>query len=562
MILRLAVIPFLLVLAGACAARAPVADGAAVPPLPPEAELRYRLLASEVAAVRASPVEAAEHAMRAAELASDPPVAARALELALAAHNDMLALAAARRWQALAPQDESAIRHLAVLELRSGSIETAFGHFAALLETASPGGERDERARALVAMLLEEPVRERAADLLMRLAEAHPDDAELQYGVALAAARAARREQALAAAERTLALDPHRGDAHLLRARILLGLGRRDEALDGMARRLTGSPEDTQLRLGYAHLLAEAGEYARARGEFEEVLRRLPQQPEALFALGLLALDEGRLEEARARFLELLRTGLHTDDALYFLGVTEERDGDVGEALEWYRRTGNGPRFLDAQGRIAGLLMSRTNLTAGREYLARMRTARPELTRDLYLVEARLLMARDQHVLARHALDALLAALPADLESRYLRGVLAAQMGDVAQAERDLRAVIDARPDDAEALNALGYTLADATNRHLEAYGLIRRALTLAPDNPAIIDSMGWVMYRLGNHAQAIDYLRRALALQNDPEIAAHLGEVLWVSGAREEARLVWEAALRDFPDDKTLHATVSRFTR
>ena len=199
-------------------------------------------------------------------------------------------------------------------------------------------------------------------------------------------------------------------------------------------------------------------------------------------------------------------------------------------------------------------------IAEARERLAQLRVVAPDRAVDLYLAEAELLRRHGTPEDVRQLYDAALKAHPNQVELLYSRALLAAEQGRVADAEAGFKRVLAKEPDHADALNALGYTLTDATDRHKEALGYVTRALKLKPDSPAFLDSMGWVQYRMGNYTVALDYLRRAFARLKDGEVAAHLGEVLWVTGDREEAQRVWSEGEQKDPENAVLRATVQRF--
>ncbi|MCZ7600176.1 MAG: tetratricopeptide repeat protein [Gammaproteobacteria bacterium] len=219
------------------------------------------------------------------------------------------------------------------------------------------------------------------------------------------------------------------------------------------------------------------------------------------------------------------------------------------------------PSVFTAQLRIAGVLRDRGDHEAALDHLASLVPVSREEEVDLLLTREQVLREMGRPEEAIELIDGALGEVPDDPDLLYSRGLLAAELSRLDLHEKDMRRVIELDPNNAHAYNALGYTLADQTERYEEAPELITRALELAPDDPFILDSMGWVQYRLGDLDQAEQYLRRALDLRTDAEIAAHLGEVLWAAGIRDEARRLWDEALRIDPDNRTLLRTLERFT-
>ncbi len=206
------------------------------------------------------------------------------------------------------------------------------------------------------------------------------------------------------------------------------------------------------------------------------------------------------------------------------------------------------------------LLAKQDKLDSAREHLHAIRSRNSKEGVRLYLVESELLIEADRHADARGVYDHALAEHPEDSDLLYARAMLAEKMDRLDLLEEDLRSIISREPNNAQALNALGYTLADRTDRYQEAYEFISRALEIKPDDYYILDSMGWVLYRLGRHQEALEYLRRAAGLTDDSEVAAHLGEVLWVTGDKAGAHKVWESALETTPDDERLLELMKRY--
>ncbi|NIO42576.1 MAG: tetratricopeptide repeat protein, partial [Burkholderiales bacterium] len=216
--------------------------------------------------------------------------------------------------------------------------------------------------------------------------------------------------------------------------------------------------------------------------------------------------------------------------------------------------------YFEAQTRLGVVIARQGHLEAAREHLHGIETQSDEQRVQLFLAEEQILREAKKYAEALETLNESLEALPRNQDLLYARALIGEKLDLVELAERDLRAILEQDPDNAQALNALGYTLADRTTRYKEALVLIERALALKPDDPFILDSMGWVQYRLGNNTEAIKYLKRALSIRNDAEISAHLGEVLWVTGDRMQARSVWKKALEDTPDNDTLLGIIKKF--
>ena len=273
---------------------------------------------------------------------------------------------------------------------------------------------------------------------------------------------------------------------------------------------------------------------------------------------------EMKKDETAVKYLDrMVRWNRRSDEAHYYLGDIAERRNDYAKAIREYKQVSAGYTFLSSQARIVNLLADQGRIDDARLHLERVRAEnpQPQVYQQVMMLEAQLLVERGHTEDAMALMNEALAASPENVRLLYYRAMTGERMGRMDILEEDLRQIIEIDPDNADALNALGYTLTDKTDRHEEAKALIERALALRPDEPAFIDSMGWVLYRLGNLDEAETYLRRALDLFKNDEVAAHLGEVLWMLGRELEAREVWQEALELAPDSDILKGVIDRFT-
>jgi tetratricopeptide (TPR) repeat protein len=385
------------------------------------------------------------------------------------------------------------------------------------------------------------------------------DDPSALYAYAHLAVRAGELEKARQAIDEALELRPGWRDAIMLRIRTLLLADGPDAAMAYLAEAVESNPTDTTLRQAYARTLAETQRYEEALEQYR-VLVELEPNIDALMAMAMIHLQLGQIDEAEAMLRRVQEAGGNEADLQFYLGWIAEERGDTEQAIAYYSTLGpDSPNHFEARLRIA-VLTAGDDIRGARRQLQALRAEEPGQQKRLYQVEAELLQQAEMLEEAMSVLSVALDYFRGDFDLLYARALLAEKMDRLDITENDLRQILASDPDHVDALNALGYTLADRTDRYREAYGYINRALELHPDNNAILDSMGWVMYRLGNHEEAIRYLRRSLAIKHDHEVAAHLGEVLWVSGAHEEAVAVWQRALEISPDDELLRATMQRF--
>jgi tetratricopeptide (TPR) repeat protein len=367
-----------------------------------------------------------------------------------------------------------------------------------------------------------------------------------------------RLEQAKSAALAYLQLAPNDQRGSLLLAQIYNQQDRSEEAVSTLASALKNYPNSYKLRLQYARLLTLSNR-SKAVEQFEMLRVANPYSSEVNYLLALLYLDSKMLEPARQLFLILSRDSRFSDDALYHLGGIAESNSDWTAAVDYYRQVIDGSNFLAAASRTIVLLMDDDNLTAAQNYLRETRATAPNQIGRLYELEANLLISQDLPEQALKVLSKGVEQRPKDQNLLYARAMIAEQQGNFARAELDLRSIISLDASNAAAMNALGYTMVLHTQRLDEAYDLIQRAYALQPNSAAIIDSMGWVLYKLGETDKALGYLMRAMEMMPDPEIAAHLGEIHWVMGNRKLAFETWHRGLRKTPDHDNIVTTMRR---
>jgi tetratricopeptide (TPR) repeat protein len=514
------------------------------------------VLVAQVASQRGDQALAFTHFLHAAQLSRDPGLAERAARAALALGKPEAIERAVTAWLEIAPQSMPAHQIAAFVRLRSDDVDGAMHHLRQLVSLAPEEGQQGFMQAARLVHKLRPP--ERRLELMEHLTDRDPENADAWFARALVAAGADRHEDAARAARRATELRPGWSEPRIFLVQVLQDMGQATQARETLERFVAEDPDDNSLRMLYAQLLIDEKEFAAARDIFARVLEDDPNEADVLFALGILSLQLEELGAARDYFTRLRNTGERWDDAAYYLGQVEELDGASDLAATWYAKV-RGEHALDAKVRIARLRAEGGELGEAREMLDQLRDRWKEDGLLIYMLEAEMLADLDRAQDALAVYGEALEVFPDDLDLRYARALHAAGMQKLDVLEADLRLVLEKDPDHADALNALGYTLADQTDRYQEALGLIEKALALKPDDPAVLDSMGWVQFRLGNLEEAERYLRQALEQLQDGEIAAHLGEVLWVKGQREAAWHVWEEALAADPDHDYLLRVIGR---
>ncbi|MGE0372917.1 MAG: tetratricopeptide repeat protein [Gammaproteobacteria bacterium] len=535
------------------------AHGAAAdfPSIELSGELLYQILEAEIALQRRYYDVAGARYLELTETTRDPRFAEMATKIAIFSRDDVHALQAARLWTELDPAQIEAHQMVVVASIRTGAVDAALPHIEFLLE---PRAGFEDGFKLVASLLNRDEDVVAAMQLLERYIAGHGDNRMAYFNYAQFAVRTGQLAKAEEAIDRCLALEPGAVDAIALRVRVLQQQRREEEALNFMAESARRFPEDMRLGLMYARMLVDAKRLEEAIAQYELVLGRMGPDTDVLLTLGMINLQLNRLGEAEKYLLQAAQDKGAGNDAQFYLGLLEEGRNNADAAIGHYSAVAGGNLYPEARMRIVALLAGEGRMDEAREQLNTLHLQFPDQQKRLYQMEGEILRGAGRSEEAMQVLSAALESNPGDFDLLYQRAITADSLGLMDAFEGDLRAILERDPDNVDALNTLGYTLADRTDRYEEAYVYIQRALAQNPQNNAILDSMGWVLYRLGNHKDAIKYLRRSLEIKQDHEVAAHLGEVLWVSGEREEAINVWEQALELFPDDKLLLDVMKRF--
>ncbi|HUU71070.1 MAG TPA: tetratricopeptide repeat protein [Burkholderiales bacterium] len=523
-----------------------------------DSELFFKFLVAEIAGQRGDVALASETYAELARASRDARVARRATEISLYAKRTDLALQSARIWHDADPESLAALRTLADLLIQAGELDAARPLIAEVLAKAPEGPAAS--LMQLYQVCSNHPDRQAVQTLIRDLTTPYAGLPEAQYALAQATFAAGDLKQALRSADQALNLRPDWQQGALLKAH-LLGQTDRSEAIAYMQAFLQAYPDAVDVRLNYARALVSERRYAEAKGEFQTLLATNPKNANLAFTLGLLSAQIGDAPAADQQFRSALSLGYGDPDSVYFqLGQINEKLERPDEAARWYRSVQAGDQFVAAQSRYALMLARNDGVEQARLYLHSLDVLDDNQRVQLIQAEAHMLREvreyRQSYAVLQQALD----ERPEHRALLYDVALAAEKVDRLDVAEEQLLRLIALEPDSAQAYNALGYTLADRTERFDEARDYIVKALALAPDDPFILDSMGWVEYRLGNNQEGIRYLRRAYEIQPDPEIAAHLGEVLWVSGAEEEARQIWHETASQHPGNETLQQVMREF--
>jgi tetratricopeptide (TPR) repeat protein len=521
----------------------------------------YQYLISEIAGQRGRVGLALRGLTDLAQKTRDPRLARRAVELAFQARELTLALDATTLWLELEPDSAVARQALAALVGTQGTLDSAKTSIAAML--TQPG-------RTAAILLQVNPLLSRfadksaVADAVKALSAPYLEIPEAHYAIALSLLAAKDSAGALRAINEALQRRVDWAQAAILKSQILRDAPG-ERATEYLAQFLAKYPNANEVRQNYARLLVAQKAYRAAREQFRISAKNQPTDPEIPYAVGLLSQQIEDFADAEFQFRRVLELGPRDSNPVFFnLGVVAEGQKRQEAAIDWYRRISAGEYFVTAQLKIGHILAKRDGIDAGRKHLREAQMAEsdaPDTRIQLILAEAQLL--RDIKALPE-AFKFLSEAIQKDPDTAdllYDRAMVAEKIDRLEVMEADLRRVIELKPEHAHAYNALGYTLAERNQRLPEAFELVQKALTISPNDAFIQDSLGWVQFRLGRTDDALKTLRGAYLLRRDPEIAAHLGEILWARGDREEAWKVWRSSLVENPDSEVLASVMKKFT-
>jgi len=543
--------------AGEAQALAPEpADRTALPNQELTENLLYEFLLAEIAGQRGNAALSAQAYVDLAKRTRDPRIARRATEVALYARMNNAAIESATIWHETEPGSRP-LQALAGLLVAAGRYDEALPNLRKLL--AGSANEPANGFTQLTRTLANAQDKQAALKLVHSLAADYPKLAESHLAVARAAVNAGDERLALEEARKAGQLRPDWEAPALLEAQ-LLQKSSVDQAASFLTAYLKRYPAARETRLAYARLLVAQKRFGEARAEFQKLMAGAPDGTEVAFAVALLSLQLKDYDAAEKYLRGLIESPYRDKDGVrLYLGQVAEERKNLPEALRWYAEVGEGEQYVQAQIRYAQVLAKQGKLDEARGRLQEAAAKDGQQRVQLVLAEAQLLRDANQPKTAFDLVGQALDRVPNNPELLYDYAMLAEKLERVDILEASLRKLIEIRPEHAHAYNALGYSLADRNQRLPEARELIEKALQLAPEDSFIIDSMGWVLYRMGKLKDSLGYLRRAFAGRPDPEIAAHLGEVLWAMGERAEAERVWGDATRESPDNETLANTIKR---
>lgn len=547
------------------AQRPPVADStnaAGAEPTPaPEPEIEYgrfseetlsRTIMAELAMQRGQNQEALDAYVALARDTGNLSIIQRAMRLATFLRDSRVALEMGELWLAKDPESTDARQMLAVQLVFTGRYRDAMDQMTLLTERGVdvdfrliPARSANDTSASLIIDAL-------IADF-QALLQQHPENQSLRLGLAMLYEQNQQLPEALeliAALARKTG-DKDNADISMQEIRLLGLLGDEKQAQRRLEEALEANPQHKQLRFMYGRNLIAAQRYRDAKDQFTLLVEQDPRDYDMVYSLALLCMEVNMFEDARGYLQRLVVNGQKLDDAHYYLGFIDTQENKSDSAIAHFRQVKGGNNFLQAQRSFTELMVMAGRYAEVQIHLQNVRFRNPDYNIPLLSMEASILIEQGQYPDAGKLLDSAIGAFPGNIQLLFQRSVLRQEQNELALMEADLRQVILLDPGNPVAYNSLGYTLADRTERYAEAYELIKKAIELAPNDPAVIDSLGWVQFKLGLYDDARKNLERAYELFPDPEVAAHLGEVYWMQGNRTAANRIWRSALEVQPESE-----------
>jgi len=521
-------------------------------------EQLFQAIISEIGAQRGHMQASGENYFDLAFETRDLDIVRRAVQFASVNGDTNALLQLGLLWTEIAPDSPQPHLMLAYEFLEGGNFSQAISHMARVIDL---GGDFDFTALASRTGQLDQRMRGQLIESIRQLSREFAGQRSVQLTLVQLLAQNQQYQESLT--ELTTLVDQH-GDAPLLvrlRAQILQSEGQSEQALRALRAGVREFPEDQALRFALARQYVQMEDFGNARDQFQILVELDPTDWETWYSMGLLDLEMENFERAIEVFQQLVRVDERADESQYYLGFAYEELDDLPKAIENYRLVRIGTNnYLNAQQQATRLSIELGEFEDAHAWLREQSRGQPRLETLFTTMESSLLIQAGHTDAASDLLDRALNRYPNETDLLFARVLLNDSRDDRAASERDLRQIITMLPEDSRALNHLGYMLADQTDRYEEALELIERAIAVSPDDPAIIDSLGWAQYKLGMLDDALLNLRRAFALFPDPEVASHLGEVLWQMGEEQEARQIWQRALEQDPESEHILDVLQRF--
>jgi tetratricopeptide (TPR) repeat protein len=518
----------------------------------------YTAIISELGAQRGELVESGEDYFDLAQETRDLQIIERAVQFASVNGDTNALMQLGLLWSDVDPANPDPHLLLSFQFLESGNFDLALVQMGRVIEK---GGEFDFTALASRTGRMPASARSGLIQNLRLLVEQYPQQTSIRTSLVQLLAQNTEFTQALLELDTLEKSTPKTPVLILLRAQIQQSMQNTIGSLKTLRSGVRQFSKDQSLRMSYARLLIQSEDFTEAQKQFAVLIEQNPEDWETIYSIALLDLELEDYAPAKLKFTRLIEADQRADESRYYLAYIDEQQGNIAAAINNYREVRIGTNnFLAARQQATRLAIQSGQLSEAHDLLMQESRGQPRLEIVFSTIESSVLIQEGHPDKARSLLDTALNKFPNDTDLLFARVLLFDSLQDRASSEADLQQIIRMQPDDSRALNHLGYMLADQTERHQEALELIERAIAISPDDPAIIDSLAWAQYKLGRYDDALQNLRRAFADFPDHEVAAHLGEVLWMMDRQDEARRVWQDALIDRPDSELIRAVKEKF--
>lgn len=514
-------------------------------------DVLFTLLTAELAGQRGQYDIALEGYMEAAKRVHDPRFAERAAMIAMYMKNSQKTKEAVALWLRQDPKNQTARKIASLLALRAGDKKAAAEHLNVLLAVDPAGFEN--ALLELTGVLQKEGKTAAVYDALDALSKQHPDQAVIYFMQSLLAMQKKDKNLAERKIQQALKLQPDWDKALIFQAQIALFSGDLNKSKALLKAASLKYPDNTKINKMYAQVLIKAEEYEAAIEIYQKIISVDPKDFESQFALGLVHLQLDQDGQAEEIFKKLLDQPEWQYQASFYMGKIEEKEDHTKKALIWFDKVTDGPLVFEASISAISLLEKEKQFDEASSRVSLLQAKFPKQKLRLMLVQAELYSQQKQYDKAYNILTEALVDFPDQKELLYTRALIAEHVNKPDIVEADLKKILAMNPNNVEALNALGYTLLNNSKRYAEAEKYLQQALRLQPDEAVIIDSYGWLQFKLGNNERALDYLQQAYEKQHENEIAAHLAEVLWVLGRKDEAKKLFNKVIKESPDDEYL---------
>jgi len=514
-------------------------------------DVMYMLMAAELAGQRGQYAIALEGYMEAAKRVNDPRFAERAAKIAMYMKDSNKTDEAISLWLRQDPENPTARKIAALSALRAGNKQAAVDHLNTVLKTDPAGFERT--ALELASVLQRDGKSDFFYEVLDALGEKNPDQAVVYFVQSLLAMEMKNNALAEKKVQQALDIQPGWDKALVFQAQIAVFSGDLNKAKTLLRNASLKYPENDKFKKLLAQVLIKATEYEAAGEVYQGIVLSNPKDAESQIALALVYLQLNRDGKAEDIFKQLLDQPEWQNQASFYLGKIEEKRGHTQKALAWFDKVTEGPFIFESAISAVSLLVKDKEFDEADTRLNLLSGQFPKQKLRIILMQAGLYGQQEQYEKAFKLLTDALTGQQDQRDLLYTRALMAERINRLDVLEADLKKILAKYPDDAEALNALGYSLLGSADRYAEAEKYLQQALNLQPNEAVIMDSFGWLQFKLGKLEQALGYLERAYAKQQEGEIAAHLAEVLWALGRKEEARKVFNKAIKKAPEDEYL---------